>query len=147
MEVCSAQIRIRGTRLRLGAVPFHPENQQPRAACPRCVKDKGDDSLKDLFAIQGLSEGQYDSTIPEMWMHCPAIKLDDSIEGMDAVRVSFPSSSFKCLNLSVTFTVSVYGTVRLRQRGAKALEYRDAEGLQCRSGSHRRAQNPQAAAV
>jgi hypothetical protein len=70
------------------AVPFHPQDQQPQAPCPKCIADKNDDSPKDLFSIQGLQEGQYDPTIPEMWMHCPAIKLDDSIPGIDAVRVS-----------------------------------------------------------
>jgi hypothetical protein len=74
--------------LRLEAVPFHPEDQHPRMACPRCTSERSDDSSKDLFAIQGLSPGKYDPTIPEMWMRCPAIKLDDSIAGMDAIRVS-----------------------------------------------------------
>ena len=88
MEVkCTCGMRS-SELLKLKAIPFHPEDQPPRVACPRCKVERNDDSPKDMFTIQGVNPGQYDPTIPKMWMHCPAIKLHDSIVGMDAIRVS-----------------------------------------------------------
>lgn len=59
----------------------------PRAACPKCLRDNGDESLKDLFGIRGLQEGEYDTRIPLDWLRCPSIKLDGSMPGMMALRV------------------------------------------------------------
>lgn len=50
--------------------------------------EAGDDSVKELYGIRGLSEGQYDNNIPASWMNCPPIKLDGYVPGMEAVRVS-----------------------------------------------------------
>ena len=70
------------------AAPFHPDGVQPRAACPQCVRDRSDDSPRELFPIRGLDKGQRDPIFPAEWLRCPPIKLDGSIEGMEAVRVS-----------------------------------------------------------
>lgn len=58
----------------------------------------GDKAPKALFAIRGLSEGEYDSTIPKEWTKCPAIKLDSSIPGMEAVRVCQSDAVITALN-------------------------------------------------
>ncbi|KAF2479988.1 hypothetical protein BDY17DRAFT_29835 [Neohortaea acidophila] len=72
-----------------GAPPFHPKDLPPKAPCPKCVKDKGDDSPKDLYGIRGLGDGEYDAMIPAEWRRCPAIKLDSSVPGMSAVRFQY----------------------------------------------------------
>ena len=74
-------------QLTSSAPPFHASGKQPQAPCPRCV-EKGDDASKDLYGIRGLGEGQMDAVIPQEWLQCPAIKLDGSVPGMEAVRVS-----------------------------------------------------------
>ena len=71
----------------LQAAPFHAKGDPPRAPCPKCLHDKGDDTPRELYSIRGLCEGEYDSTIPPEWMESPPMKLDSSIPGMDAVRV------------------------------------------------------------
>lgn len=79
------------------APPFHPKDFPPKAPCPKCVKDKGDDTPKDLYGIRGLGDGEYDPMIPAEWRRCPAIKLDSSVPGMSAVRVS--TSAIRCAPL------------------------------------------------
>ncbi len=71
----------------IAAVPFHPADQPPQAACPTCIKDHEDDSPKGLYGLRGVDEGQYDAIIPTEWFQCPPMKLDTSVPGMGAVRV------------------------------------------------------------
>lgn len=83
----SARLRThRPTDKSVQAAPFHPKGMQPRASCPVCL-ETGDDGLRDLYAIRGLGEGEYDEMIPHSWMQCPPIKLDGTLPGMEAVRV------------------------------------------------------------
>ena len=72
----------------LQVAPFHPKGMQPLAPCPKCLRDNGDDNPKSLFSVRGLEDGEYDPTIPSQWLRCPAMKLDSSVEGMEAMRVS-----------------------------------------------------------
>ena len=85
--VCISATSHRALTYTSVAAPFHPKGMAPRAPCPKCLKDKGDDTPKDLYGIRGLDDGKYDSAIPIEWRQCPAIKLDSSILGMSAVRV------------------------------------------------------------
>ena len=68
--------------------PFYPQGEQPRTACPMCVRDKGDSTPKALFGIRGTAAGQHDPAIPDDWFQCPPIRIDGTAPGMDAVRVS-----------------------------------------------------------
>lgn len=69
------------------AAPFHPKDLPPRAACPQCLREKDDDTPRELYPIHGLSDGQYDPKIPEQWLSCPAVDLNSSLPGMEALRV------------------------------------------------------------
>lgn len=40
-----------------------------------------------LFGLRGLNDGEHDILIPPDWKRCPPIKLDDTISGMEALRV------------------------------------------------------------
>lgn len=60
---------------RLGGVPFYSDQQTPRAPCPLCTADSNDPSNKDLFFINGSSEGEYDENIPESYFQTPPIDL------------------------------------------------------------------------
>ncbi|KAK5679813.1 hypothetical protein LTS10_007761 [Elasticomyces elasticus] len=71
-----------------GAVPFHPQGEHPRAPCVQC-QERGDNSLKDLYGIRGLHENEMDTAVPSEWLQCPAIKLDGSVPGMEAVRFQY----------------------------------------------------------
>jgi hypothetical protein len=70
------------------AIPFHPGNKPPKAPCPRCVKDSADSAPRELFAIRSVSKGGLDPVIPDEWRYCPPVKLDTTIPGMEALRVS-----------------------------------------------------------
>jgi len=50
-------------------------------------QERSDHSLRDLYGIRGLGASQMDTVIPSEWMKCPAIKLDGTVPGMEAVRV------------------------------------------------------------
>ncbi|KAK0917162.1 hypothetical protein LTR91_014338 [Friedmanniomyces endolithicus] len=77
-----------GKHLPGGAAPFHPKGEQPRAPCLQC-QERGDHSLKDLYGIRGLDKSEMDTVIPPEWMQCPAIKLDGTVPGMEAVRFQY----------------------------------------------------------
>ncbi|KAK1068290.1 hypothetical protein LTR74_005788 [Friedmanniomyces endolithicus] len=77
-----------GKHLPGGAAPFHPKGEQPRAPCLQC-QERGDHSLKDLYGIRGLDKSEMDTAIPPEWMQCPAIKLDGTVPGMEAVRFQY----------------------------------------------------------
>lgn len=70
-------------------VPFHSDNEQPKAPCPRCVADKGDRSKKCLFGVRGFREGFHDKAIPQAWFDTPPIKLDASSPGLEAIRFQY----------------------------------------------------------
>lgn len=75
------------TDIAFTAAPFHPKGMPPKASCPKCLRDKGDDTPRSLYGIRGLGEGEYDAMIPSGWLRCPAIKLDSSTAEISAVRV------------------------------------------------------------
>lgn len=69
-------------------VPFHPENEPPKAPCPLCSRDNQDSSAKILFAIRGVSKGQYDENIPQEYLQVPPPQL--GLSGNEALRVCLP---------------------------------------------------------
>ncbi|KAG9895538.1 hypothetical protein KCU98_g15936, partial [Aureobasidium melanogenum] len=72
-----------------GAPPFHPAGQAPRAVCPVCVNRQNNRALKQMYAVNGFSKGQYDSEIPQHFFQCPPVALDSREGGMDALRFQF----------------------------------------------------------
>jgi hypothetical protein len=56
-------------------LPFHSDQQPPRAPCPLCIAEKNDCSNKDLFYIDGIAEGEYDSNIPDAYFQTPPVSL------------------------------------------------------------------------
>ncbi|KXT10045.1 hypothetical protein AC579_8651 [Pseudocercospora musae] len=78
-----------GKHLEGGAAPFHPKGRPPRAACPICVQDSDDSSMREIFGIRGLEDGQYDQVIPRDYFRCPPRKLDANDPGMDALRFQY----------------------------------------------------------
>ena len=102
------------------AAPFHPKGMSPRASCPKCLNDKGDDTPKDLYGIRGLGDGEYDTAIPTEWRQCPAIKLDSSTPGMSAVRVR----DFHLFSGVITngCLVSIHVAIPLLTSSSEALE-------------------------
>ena len=95
---------------RAQGVPLHPNGSLPRASCPRCMQS-GDDSLKSLYGIRGLAEGQCDPIIPAEWRQCPASKLDDEVPDMSGVRVC--SAPTRVSTHSSLGTVPVHGDLQL----------------------------------
>ncbi|KAK0947157.1 hypothetical protein LTR29_001440 [Friedmanniomyces endolithicus] len=77
-----------GKHLPGGAAPFHPKGEQPLAPCLQC-QERGDHGLKDLYGIRGLDKSEMDTAIPPEWIQCPAIKLDGTVPGMEAVRFQY----------------------------------------------------------
>lgn len=110
------------------AAPFHPKGMAPRAPCPKCLKDKGDETPKNLYGIRGLGEGEYDPMIPSEWRRCPAIKLDSSTPEISAVRVSDGSETLARVAIN-RFTVSIYGSSPLLATSPEALEECTAEAV------------------
>ncbi|ORY09134.1 hypothetical protein BCR34DRAFT_381973 [Clohesyomyces aquaticus] len=80
-----------GKHLEGGGPPFHPAGTRPRAACPVCAKEKGEDRLRELYSIRGFKEGEYDSAIPACWFTTPPIKLDAAGKEMEALRFQYLS--------------------------------------------------------
>ncbi|EME84249.1 uncharacterized protein MYCFIDRAFT_133976 [Pseudocercospora fijiensis CIRAD86] len=78
-----------GKHLEGAAAPFHPKGIPPRAACPLCVQDNNDSSMREIFGIRGLEDGQYDEVIPRDYFRCPPRKLDATDSEMDALRFQY----------------------------------------------------------
>lgn len=66
---------------------FHPAGQRPKAPCPACLKEKGDNELRDLYSVRGFNKDEYDPQIPPSWFTAPPIRLDGSGKEMEALRV------------------------------------------------------------
>nr|POE82340.1 nadh-ubiquinone oxidoreductase 21.3 kda subunit [Quercus suber] len=71
-----------------GVVPFHPKDKQPQAACPVCMIENNDHTWKNMYGIHSMRSGDYDEHIPELWMKCPPIRMEDPGPEMEAMRVS-----------------------------------------------------------
>lgn len=91
-EVLLTNLGILSSTYAVAAMPFHSKDSKPQAACPRCINDHGDETLKDMYAIHGLQKGEYDSVIPDEWLQSPPTKLDIAVPGMGAIRVRVESS-------------------------------------------------------
>ena len=84
--------------------------------CPRCVQEKGDASLKDMFSIRGLGDGEHDAIIPSEWRNCPPIRLSDGTPGMSAVSVSCQYLLYyeKQSEVSCSSNMQLYPVLRCR---------------------------------
>lgn len=71
-------------------MPFHPADQLPQAPCPLCTLEKGDNANKTLFPVNGVSEGEYDSNIPQAYFQTPPVRLGGSDPDLEALRVGAP---------------------------------------------------------
>ncbi|KAF2690634.1 hypothetical protein K458DRAFT_354819 [Lentithecium fluviatile CBS 122367] len=69
--------------------PFHPAGQHPRAPCPVCAKDGGEEKPRELYAIRGFKQGEYDPAIPKFWFTAPPMKLDRDGKEMEALRFQY----------------------------------------------------------
>lgn len=78
--------------------PFHPAGTRPRAPCPVCAKEKGEDHPRELYSVRGFKEGQYDPAISKHWFSTPPMKLDGASKEMEAFRVcsTSPNPSARC---------------------------------------------------
>ncbi|KAL6714969.1 hypothetical protein ACLMJK_007229 [Lecanora helva] len=86
------------THLEGGGVPFHSNQQAPRAPCPLCTIEKDDSSKKALFYIHGASKGEYDDNIPEPYFQTPpyeSVSGDTAFEAMRFQYVSLIRYAFK----------------------------------------------------
>lgn len=81
--------------LTFAAAPFHPKGMAPRAACPVCIQEHGDESMRELFGIRGMEDGQYDEVIPQDYFKCPPRRLDAQDPHMDALRVGSSGKSLR----------------------------------------------------
>ncbi|KAI4168565.1 MAG: hypothetical protein LQ343_006297 [Gyalolechia ehrenbergii] len=61
------------------------EDQPPKAPCPLCSVNNGDQSAKILYWIRGAMRGQYDESIPAEYFQVPAPQLGGP--GNEALRV------------------------------------------------------------
>ncbi|CAD6593676.1 MAG: hypothetical protein ASARMPREDX12_007428 [Alectoria sarmentosa] len=80
-----------GKHLPGGGAPFHSLHEVPRAPCPLCSIEKNDHSDKALFFINGLSKGQYDGNIPDVYFQTPPIQLSGGDPGLEALRFQYLS--------------------------------------------------------
>lgn len=71
-------------------VPFHSDQQVPRAPCPLCTIEKNDASEKSLFFVNGTSKGEYDSNIPDAYFQTPPLEFIGGDTGFEALRVGKP---------------------------------------------------------
>ncbi|KAJ4323937.1 hypothetical protein N0V94_001581 [Neodidymelliopsis sp. IMI 364377] len=78
-----------GDHIEGGGPPFHPAGQKPKAPCPVCAKDKGDNSARDLYSIRGFHKNEHDPAIPPVWFKAPPIKLDGNSREMEALRFQY----------------------------------------------------------
>jgi hypothetical protein len=69
------------------AANFHPEGQRPKAACPTCIKEKNDRTVRDLYSIRGFQKDEHDSMIPSAWFVAPPISFDANGKEIEALRV------------------------------------------------------------
>ena len=74
----------------LQGVPFHSEQQMPRAPCPLCTVEKNDYSKKSLFYVNGTLKGEFDNNIPEAYFQTPPVQFSDENAGLEALRVCHP---------------------------------------------------------
>ena len=66
---------------------FHSDKERPKAPCPVCIKEKGDNEPQFLYSIRGFNKNEYDPMIPSSWFTAPPIRLDGNGKEMDALRV------------------------------------------------------------
>ncbi|KAL1797313.1 hypothetical protein ACET3X_003919 [Alternaria dauci] len=85
-----------------GGPPFHAAGQRPKAACPVCVKEKGESEPRDLFSIRGFNKDEYDPQIPPAWFTAPPVRLDGSGKEMEALRFQYIALIRYCQNTYAT---------------------------------------------
>nr|POE52189.1 l-xylulose reductase [Quercus suber] len=67
-----------------GPIPEKP--QQIQTFCPVCTKENDDYTLKNMYAIRSLKNGDHDEHIPRVWMKCPPARIEDRGPEMEALR-------------------------------------------------------------
>ena len=66
---------------------FHRNGERPRAPCPVCAQENGEDQARELFSIRGFKSGEYDPAIPKFWFSAPPMQLDANGKEVEALRV------------------------------------------------------------
>lgn len=92
--LASAEVELTGI---LTGVPFHSDQQVPRAPCPLCTLETGDRSDKSLFFINGSMKGEYDPNIPDAYFQMPPVKFISGDAGYEALRVGHSTSNISQL--------------------------------------------------
>ncbi|KAH5426854.1 hypothetical protein HBI52_126590 [Parastagonospora nodorum] len=77
------------SHLESGAPQFHPEGQRPKAACPTCVKEKNDSTVRDLYSIRGFQNDEHDPMIPPAWFIAPPMSFEGSGKEIEALRFQY----------------------------------------------------------
>ncbi|XPS78013.1 hypothetical protein M3J09_010034 [Ascochyta lentis] len=72
-----------------GGPPFYPAGQKPKAPCPVCLKEHGDNTARELYSIRGFHKDEYDSAIPPIWFKAPPINLGGNNKEMEALRFQY----------------------------------------------------------
>lgn len=67
-------------------MPFHRDGQKPRAPCPQCLLERGDQTPQALFGI--VSAADHDDDIPADYFKVPPSKLNSDTSSTSAIRVS-----------------------------------------------------------
>ena len=73
--------------LTFSGVPFHPQGQQPRAACPVCSTEKNDSASRLMYSIHGLHPEEHDRNIPKEYFDIPPTELNGKKPSVNALRV------------------------------------------------------------
>lgn len=105
MPARSLQVSL---RLTTPGIPFHRSGEIPRAPCPYCVSQKGDNANKILYGIRGYQDKQYDSHIPKNWFDVPPVPLTSEGEGSDAMRAMAIHMRYDQYDLLMRYSFTTY---------------------------------------
>ncbi|KAF2833810.1 hypothetical protein CC86DRAFT_389938 [Ophiobolus disseminans] len=91
-----------GSHLDGGGPSFHPGGQRPKAPCPVCVREKGDNQSRDLYSIRGFQKDEHDPMIPSAWFTTPPISFEGNDRGTEALRFQYLALTRYCQNTHAT---------------------------------------------
>ncbi|KAJ4344947.1 hypothetical protein N0V95_006060 [Ascochyta clinopodiicola] len=114
-----------------GGPPFHPAGQKPKAPCPVCVKEQGDDTARELYSIRGFQKDEYDSAIPPIWFKAPPINLGGNNKEMEALRLADAKQVLATMQSHITDEHSKAAVLQHEneQLRASAQQVKDTEAL------------------